>query len=88
MKYVCKEHAQHLNNALDKHYKLLAIGQATVYQDNIGLGLQQIPGAPINAKLLAESFKQFQHKAGKLQHAPYQSGPIQYVPRNNTQCKN
>jgi hypothetical protein len=25
-----------------------------------------------------KALKQFQHKAGKLQHAPYQSAPIQY----------
>jgi hypothetical protein len=25
-----------------------------------------------------KALKQFQHKAGKLQHAPYQSSPIQY----------
>jgi hypothetical protein len=25
-----------------------------------------------------KAMKQFQHKAGKLQHAPYQSTPIQY----------
>jgi hypothetical protein len=27
------------------------------------------------------TLKQFQHKAGKLQHAPYQSTPIQYGPK-------
>jgi hypothetical protein len=27
---------------------------------------------------LQKALKQFQHKAGKLQHAPYQSAPIQY----------
>jgi hypothetical protein len=32
----------------------------------------------IHAKLRAESFETIQHKAGKLQHAPYQSAPIQY----------
>jgi hypothetical protein len=25
-----------------------------------------------------KALKQFQHKAGKLQHVPYQSAPIQY----------
>jgi hypothetical protein len=37
-----------------------------------------MPGSPIYAKLCAESFEKFQHKAGKQQHAPYQSAPIQY----------
>jgi hypothetical protein len=27
---------------------------------------------------MQKALKQFQHKAGKLQHAPYQSAPIQY----------
>ncbi len=33
------------------------LDRQTVYQDNIGLGLQQMPGSPFNAKLCAESFK-------------------------------
>jgi hypothetical protein len=35
------------------------------------------PGSSVHAKLCAENFEQFQHKAGKLQHT-YQSSPIQY----------
>jgi hypothetical protein len=42
------------------------------------LGLQQAPGSSVHAKLRSKGLKQFQHKAGKLQHAPYQSSPIQY----------
>jgi hypothetical protein len=49
-----------------------------VYQDNIGLGLQQTPVSPMNAKLHAESFETIPTQTGKLQHAPYQSAPIQY----------
>jgi hypothetical protein len=33
------------------------------------------PSMPI---YMQKAFKQFQHKAGKLQHATYQSAPIQY----------
>jgi hypothetical protein len=53
------------------------LDRQTVYQNNIGLGLQQTPGSSIHARLRAESFET-QHKAGKLQHAPYQSAPIHY----------
>jgi hypothetical protein len=31
-----------------------------------------------------KALKQFQHKAGKLQHAPYQSAQIQYEPSIDT----
>jgi hypothetical protein len=49
-----------------------------IHQDNIGLGLQQVPDSSVHAKLCAESFETISHKAGKQQHAPYQSAPIQY----------
>jgi hypothetical protein len=49
-----------------------------IHRDNIGLGLQQAPRPSIHAKLREKTLKQFQHKAGKLLHVPYQSAPIQY----------
>ncbi len=33
---------------------------------------------PSMPNYMQKALKQFQHKAGKLQHAPYQSAPIQY----------
>jgi hypothetical protein len=58
VKYVGKEHAQHLKNPLKEHYKLTFDWTGKLYiWYNIGLGLQQIPGSSIHAKLRAESFE-------------------------------
>jgi hypothetical protein len=83
IKYVGKEHAQHLKNALEEHYKLTYDWTGKRY---IGITLDwdynkhhvhlSMPNYMQNA------LKQFQHKAGKLQHAPYQSTPIQYGTKN------
>jgi hypothetical protein len=49
-----------------------------VYQDNIGLGLQQMQCSSVHAKLCAESPETIPTQAGKLLYAPYQGAPIQY----------
>jgi hypothetical protein len=79
VKYVGKEHAQHLKNALKEHYKLTCDWLGKQY---IGITLDwdynkhhihlSMPNYVQNA------LKQFEHKAGKLKHAPYQSTLIQY----------
>ncbi len=59
----------------------MRLDRHTIHWDNIGLGLQQMPGSSVHVKLHAESFgtiPTLQHKAGKLKYAPYQSAPIQY----------
>ncbi len=66
----------HLKNTTNLH----AIGQ-----ENDTSGLNRI-GWDYNKRhvhlsmptYVQKALKQFQHKAGKLQHAPYQSAPIQY----------
>jgi hypothetical protein len=79
VKYVGKEHAQHLKNALEEHYKLMCDQTGKQY---IGITLdwdynkRQVYLSMPN--YVQKALKQFQHKAGKLQHAPYQSAPIQY----------
>jgi hypothetical protein len=49
-----------------------------MHWDDIGLGLQQASRPPIHAKLYTKSFETISTQSGKLQHAPYQSTPIQY----------
>jgi hypothetical protein len=79
IKYVGKEHAQHLENALEEHYKLTCDWTGKQYimitldwdynKRHVHLSMQNYG---------QKALKQFQHKAGKLQHVPYQSTPIQY----------
>jgi hypothetical protein len=76
---VGKEHTQHLKNALEEHYKLTCDWTGKWY---IGITLdwdynkrQVYLSMP---KYMQKALKPFQHKAGKLQHAPYQSAPIKY----------
>ena len=79
MKYVGEEHAQHLKNTLEEHYKLTCDWKETQY---IGITLdwdykkQQMHLSMPN--YVKKALKQFQHIAGKLQHSPYPSVPIQY----------
>jgi hypothetical protein len=56
----------------------MRLDRNTIHRDNIELGLQKTPGAFVNAKLCEESIKTIHHIAGKLQHSPYPSVPIQY----------
>ncbi len=79
VKYIGKEHAQHLKNTLEEHYKLTCDWTGTRY---IGITLdldykkQQVHLLMPN--YVKKALKQFQHIAGKLQHSPYPSVPIQY----------
>ncbi len=79
IKYIGKEHAQHLKNALEEHYKLTCDRTGKWY---IGITLDwdcnkhQVDLSMPN--YMQKALKQFQHKAGNLQHAQYQSAPIQY----------
>jgi hypothetical protein len=79
VKYVGEEHAQHLKNTLEEHYKLTCDWTGTRY---IGIALhwdykkRQVHLSMPN--YVKKALKQFQHIAGKLQHAPYPSIPIQY----------
>ena len=78
-KYVGKEHAQHLKNALKEHYKLTCDWTGKRY---IGITLNwDCKRRHVHLSMpnyVQKALKQFQHKAEKLQHAPYQSTPIQY----------
>jgi hypothetical protein len=78
VKYIGKEHAQHLKNALDEHYKLTCDWTGKQY---IGITLDwDYNKHHVHLSMpnyMQKALKQFQHKAGKLQHAPYQSTPIQ-----------
>jgi hypothetical protein len=89
IKYVGKEHAQHLNNALKEHYILTCNWTGKQY---IGITLDwDYNKRHVHLSMpnyVQKVLKQFQHKAGNLQHAPYQSAPIQYGAKNNTQHKN
>ena len=79
VKYVGKEHAHHLKNTLEEHYKLTCDWTGTRYT---GITLDwdykkhQVHLSMPN--YVKKALKQFQHIAGKLQHAPYPSIPIQY----------
>jgi len=79
VKYIGKEHAQHLKNTLEQHYKLTCDWTGTRY---IGITLdwdynkRQVHLSMPN--YVKKALKQFQHIAGKLQHSPYPSVPIQY----------
>ena len=68
VKYVGEEHTQHLKNTLEEHYNLTCDWTGTRY---IGITLDW----DYNKR---QVLKQFQHIAGKLQHSPYPSVPIQY----------
>jgi hypothetical protein len=86
VKHVGEEHAQHLKNTLELHYKLTCNWTGTRY---IGITFldwdynkQQVHLSMPN--YLKKALKQFQHITGKLQHSPYPSVPIQYGAKN--QC--
>jgi hypothetical protein len=88
VKYVGEEHAQHLNNTLKEHYKLTCDWTGPQY---IGITLdwdykkrQEHLSMPNYVK---KALKQFQHIAGKLQHAPYPSVPIQYGAKKQCNTK-
>jgi hypothetical protein len=78
VKYVGKEHAQHLKNTLEQHYKLTCDWTGTRY---IGITLdwdynkRQVHLSMPN--YVKKALKQFQRIVGKLQHSPYPSVRIQ-----------
>jgi hypothetical protein len=79
VKYVGKEHAQHLKNALKEHYRLTC--NWTGKQDiriklDWDYNKHQVHLSMPN--YMQKDLKLFQHKAGKLQHLLYQSAPIQH----------
>jgi hypothetical protein len=79
MKYVGEEHAQHLKNSLEECYKLMCDWTGKRYIKIIldwDYTKQQVHLSMPN--YVQKALKLFQHKAGKLQDAPYQSAPIQY----------
>ncbi len=79
VKYVGEEHAHHLKNTLEEHYKLTCNWTGTQY---IGITLEwDYKKRQVHLSMpnyVKKALKQFQHIAGKLQHAPYPSVPIQY----------
>ncbi len=79
VKCVGKEHTQHLKNALEEQYKLTCNWTGTGY---IGIALDwNYTKCQFHLSMpnyVQKVLKQFQHIAGKLQHAPYLSVPIQY----------
>jgi hypothetical protein len=79
VKYVGEEHAQHLKNTLEEHYKLTCNWTGTRY---IGITLDwDYNKRQVHLSMphyVKKSLKQFQHIAGKMQHAPYPSVLIQY----------
>ena len=80
VKYIGKEHAQHLKITLKEHYTLTCNWKETQYT---GITLdwdytkQQVRLSMPNY-VKNKALKPFQHIAGKLQHSPYPSIPIQY----------
>ncbi len=56
----------------------MQLDRQTVHQDNIELDYNKHWVHLSMPNDMQNTLKQFQHKAGKLQHAPYQSAPIQY----------
>ncbi len=76
VKYISKEHAQ-LKKELEEHYKLMCNWTGKQY---IGITLDwDYNKHHVHLSILnyvQKALKQFQHKAGKLKYAPYQSAPI------------
>jgi hypothetical protein len=55
----------------------MQLDRPTIHPDNIGLGLKKGQVHLSMPSYMQKALKQFQHKAGKLQHAQCQSAPIQ-----------
>jgi hypothetical protein len=71
--------SQHLKNTLEEHYKLpydWAGKQYIMIILDWDHTKRQVHLSKPN--YVHKALKQFQHKAGNLQHSPYQSSPIQY----------
>jgi hypothetical protein len=83
IKYVGKEHAQHLKNALEEHYKLTCDWTGKWYiRITLDWDYNKCQVHLFMPNYVQKALKKNQHKAGKLQHAPYQSAPIQYGTKN------
>jgi hypothetical protein len=79
VKYIGKKHAQHLNNALEEIYKLTYDWTCKQYiRITLDWDYNKCLVHLSMPNYMQKALKQFQHKAGKLQHAPYQSELIQY----------
>ncbi len=79
VKYVGKEHAHHLKNTLEEHYKLTWDWTGTQYiKITLDWDYTKCQVHLSMPNYVKKALKQFQHIAGKLQHAPYPSVPIQY----------
>ena len=78
IKYIGEEHAMHLKQVIEMHYKLTCDWTGTLY---IGITLdwdykkRQVHLSMPN--YVKKALKQFHHMAGTLQHSPYPSTPIQ-----------
>ncbi len=79
VKYVGEEHAHHLKNTLEEHFKLTCDWTGTRYiKITLNWDYTKCQGHLSMPNYVKKSLKQFQHIASKLQHAPYPSVPIQY----------
>jgi hypothetical protein len=78
VKYIGKEHVQHLKNALKEHYKLTCNWRGKRYIGTLDWDYNKSHVHLSMPNYVQKALKQFQHEAGKLQNAPYQSAPIQY----------
>jgi hypothetical protein len=79
IKYICKEHAQHLKNVLEEHYKLTYDWTGKRYiKITLDWDYNKCQVHLSMPNYVQKALKQFQHTAGELQHAPYSIAPIQY----------
>jgi hypothetical protein len=79
VKYVSKEHAHHLKNVLEEHYKLTCDWTGKQYiRITLDWDYNKRRIYLSMPNYVQKDLKQFQHKADKLQYAPYQSTQIQY----------
>jgi hypothetical protein len=77
IKYIGKEHAQHLKNTLKEHYKLTCNWTGKQYiKITLDWDYNKCHVHLFMPNYVQKALKQFQHKAGKLQHAPHQSVSI------------
>ena len=79
VKYVGEEHAQHLKNTLKEHYKLTCDWTGTRYiRITLDWDYKKHQVHLSMPNYIKKALKQFHYIAGKLQHSPYPSIPIQY----------
>jgi hypothetical protein len=79
VKYIGQEHAHHLKNTLEEHYKLTCDWTETQYiRITLDWDYTKCQVHLSMPNYVKKALKQFHHMASKLQHAPYPSIPIQY----------